>query len=314
MARRCQIRGWIHSLLDWEGAIAAIERAHKGPRPNGTGFFLGDTAYGLLARGVIQPGAGAGLKLASICDGNRNAVPPRPTEDAAFIVIDETSKAITAILDGPAITRWKTPADSALAARLLSREESKVLLVLGAGPSARALIDAYLYIRPAIREVLLWNRTPARLLELQQSLRIRGIDARIVEDLDAAVARADIISAATSSSTPLIDGSRVKPGAHVDLLGGYRADMREVSSAIFPRARVFVDDRGNALASGDLSVPIEEGVFNADQIEADLHALCQQPPIQRSATDITLYKNAGGAHIDLAVSQHVVRLLQAREA
>lgn len=249
-----------------------------------------------------MPCRGAGLKLASICPVNAKSSPQRPVEDAAFIVIDEQTKAINAILDGPAITKWKTAGDSVTAAKILSREESKVLLVLGSGPVATALVEAYLYIRPNISRILLWNRTPDKLQSTFSSLRARELNVEIVSELNEAVSKADIITSATSSSTPLILGRYVKPGAHVDLLGGYRPDMQEADSDVMSRARIFVDDRTNALLSGDIQIPLNQHVISADKIESDLYELCQAAAFTRYVHDITVYKNAGSAHIDLAVS------------
>ncbi|ROR11451.1 ornithine cyclodeaminase family protein [Erwinia sp. JUb26] len=300
----------IHDLLEWEGAINAIHSAHLGPRHSGDGFFLGDAAYGLLSRAVILPGRGAGLKMASICPANAQAQPPRAVEDAAFVAIDEETKAISAVLDGPAITRWKTAADSVTAARILSREDSATLLVLGAGPVATALVDAYLHIRPSIRNVLLWNRTAEKLTATLATLREKGIEAEIVQDLNAAVSRADIITAATSSASPLILGKYVQPGTHIDLLGGYRPDMQEADGEAVAKARIFVDDRTNAMMSGDLHIPLQQGMMTEGQIEADLYEICQNATFKRQKQDITLYKNAGGAHLDLMVSLLVIERLK----
>jgi len=300
----------IHSLLDWDGVLNAIHTAHLGPRPMGDSFFLGDTEYGLLSRGVILPGNGVGLKIASMCPANSNATPPRPVEDAAFVVIDEQTKAVSAILNGPAISVWKTPGDSVVAARRLSREDSAVLLVLGAGPIAKALVEAYLHIRPSIRQVLLWNRTAAKLNDVRALLQSRGIDAQIVEDLNAAVGRADIITSATSSSTPLILGAYVKAGTHIDLLGGYRPDMQEADANALANARIFVDDRTNAAVSGDIQIPLAAGVITPEQIEGDLYDLCQDTEFVRAPEEVTVYKNAGGAHFDLVVSQCVISRLK----
>jgi ornithine cyclodeaminase/alanine dehydrogenase-like protein (mu-crystallin family) len=299
----------IHAILDWEGVITALHEAHLGPRPQGDGFFLGDANFGVLSRGVILPGAGAGLKIASMCPANEKEAPPRPMEDAAFVVIDEKTKAIAAILDGPAITRWKTPADSVLAGRKLSREDSAVLLVLGAGPIATALVDAYLHIRPSIKQVLLWNRTPAKLDTTFAKLIARDIKVSIVENLDEAVSKADIIASATSSATPLIRGEFVRSGTHVDLLGGYRPDMQEADNALMAKARIYVDDRNNAASAGDICTPLSCGAIDASQIKGDLFDLCQDARFIRPAQEITVYKNAGGAQFDLVVSQFVIAQL-----
>ncbi len=302
----------IRALLDWEGVLQALQQAHLGARPAGDSYFIGDAEYGLFSRGVVLPGYGAGVKVCSIYPAGNAATPPVPTEQAAFIVIDEASKAIAAILDGPEITRWKTAADSALAARKLSREDSAVLLVMGAGPIAQALADAYLHIRPSLREVLLWNRTPAKLMATCAELQARGVNARIVDDLDPAMARADIIASATSAPAPLIRGELVRPGTHLDLVGGYRADMREADDQAVANARIFVDDQDSAACAGDILGPLQAGVIQPGQIEGDLYDLCQRSPFARAATDRTLYKNAGGAHLDLVVGQYALGRLKAR--
>ncbi|MEB2543765.1 ornithine cyclodeaminase family protein [Burkholderia cenocepacia] len=302
----------IRSVLDWSGVLDALHRGHAGARPVGDSYFIGDSGFGLFSRGVILPGRGAGVKIASIHPANAAAVPPLPSEQAAFLVLDERTKGLVAMLDGPEITRWKTAADSALAARMLSSEHSEVLLVLGAGPVARSLTDAYLHIRPAIREVLLWNRTPSKLEAARAALDARNIRARIVEDLDAAVARADIITAATSTSTPVIRGECVRPGTHVDLVGGYRPDMQEADCEVFRGARIFVDDRQNAAQSGDIQISMLAGVIRESDIEGDLFDLCRMPVFERSVGDRTVYKNAGGAHLDLIVSQYVIEQLKSR--
>lgn len=304
----------ISALLDWDSVLDALQQGHAGARPTGDSYFIGDARFGLFSRGVILPGKGAGFKVASIYPANSSANPPRPTEQAAFMVLDEHSKQIVAILDGPEITRWKTAADSALAARMLSREDSQVLLVVGAGPVAAALASAYLHIRPSIREVLLWNRTPARLAAMQAALAGRPIRVSVVAHLDDAVARADIITSATSATSPHLRGSLIKAGCHLDLVGGYRPDMQEADCDALRDARIFVDDRDNATQSGDIAIPLQQQLIRPEQIEGDLFDLCQMPRFQRTASERTVYKNAGGAHLDLLVSQLVVARLQAQSS
>jgi ornithine cyclodeaminase len=187
-----------------------------------------------------------------------------------------------------------------------------VLLVLGAGPIAKALVDVYLHIRPSIREVLLWNRTSSKLDKTFADLKARNINVQVVTDLDAAVKQADIITSATSSSTPLIRGEFVRPGTHVDLIGGYRPDMQEADSDVLAKARIFVDDRSTAACSGDIQIPLLAGVISQEQIEGDLFDLCQNSAFTRAADEITVYKNAGGAHFDLVVSQYAISKSKAR--
>ena len=299
----------IEAVLNWEGVLNALQEAHMGARPLGESYFIGDSTYGLFSRGVVLPGRGAGMKMASICPGNSRRDPALPSEDADFLVVDEDTKKIAAVLDGPTITRFKTAADSALAGRYLSREDSRVLLVLGSGPVARALTEAFLHIRPSIKQVLLWNRSPEKLIETRDALVRRHLDVSIVRDLDAAVAQADIISSATSATEPLIHGRHVQPGTHVDLVGGFRPDMQEADCELLGKARIFVDDRASASTSGDILIPLQSAVITEAQIEGDLFDLCQSPDFKRGRNDINVYKNAGGAHLDMVVSQYVISQL-----
>jgi len=106
----------IAAMMDWNGVLETMRQAHLGPRPIGESFFIGDEHYALFSWGVVLPGLGAGLQVCSIHPDNGLATPPRPVEQAAFLVIDEQSKAIVVILDVPQITRWKSATNSALAA------------------------------------------------------------------------------------------------------------------------------------------------------------------------------------------------------
>ncbi|VVO44852.1 ornithine cyclodeaminase family protein [Pseudomonas fluorescens] len=302
----------INAVLDWPGVLGALRQVHLGARPFIDDYLLGDSEYGLFSRGVILPGFGAGVKIASICPGNLKATLPLPVEQAAFVVIDEHTKAIVAICDGPAITAWKTAGDSALAGERLSRQDSSNLLVLGAGPVARALTEAYLHIRPGIRKVMLWNRTSSKLESFAAQLRARRIDVTLVCDLDEAVGHADIIASATASTIPLIKGRLVQPGTHVDLVGGFRSDMQEADAQLVGSARLYVDDRKGALNSGDFQIPLRAGVISEESIQADLFEICQSRAALRQPEDITLYKNTGGAHLDLTVCQYVLRHLASK--
>lgn len=302
----------IRALVDWEGVLGALHEAHQGARPFGDSYFVGDSAFGLFSRGVISPGVGSGFKLATLCPANRDAAVPLPTEHGLFLVVDEQTKAIAAALDGGEITRWKTAADSALAASMLSRVDSSTLLAIGAGPISKALVSAFMHVRPSISKVLLWNRSKEKLQQTHDELVADGVEVRIVDDLDEAVACADIITCATSAQEPLVKARFVRPGTHIDLVGGYRPDMQEAESEVFRDALIYVDDLANALASGDLQKPLQEAVIEKGQIRGDLFDLCQGREFCRAPEAVTVYKNAGGAHLDLAVSKYVVERLNLR--
>jgi ornithine cyclodeaminase/alanine dehydrogenase-like protein (mu-crystallin family) len=142
----------------------------------------------------------------------------------------------------------------------------------------------------------LWNRSAEKAKVLAE---LHGGEA--VDDLAAAVRSADIISCATASTAPLICGEWLQPGAHLDLVGAFTPDMRECDDEAVTRARLFVDSRWFAIDQpGDLSSPLRRGIIKRDRIEGDLFDLCGKdlvPP--RAPGDITLFKNGGGAHLDL---------------
>jgi len=129
------------------------------------------------------------------------------------------------------------------------------------------------------------------------------VQVEVVTDLPSAITKADIITCATSASEPLIPGALVRPGTHVDLVGGFREDMREADDDLFLNARVYVDDFSTAQVSGDICGPKRTGALR--RIEGDLYDLCRPEPFFRAAEEITVYKNAGGAHLDLVIAQTV---------
>lgn len=295
----------IRSVMTWERAIQALRDGHFGARPSAGSFLLQDGAFGLFSRGVILPGRGAGVKIASIFPPNSRKEEPLPTEDAIFIIIDEETKSVSCILDGPEITRWKTAADSALACAILSPSDSRTLLVIGAGPIALALAQAHVHVRPSIERIMLWNRTRQKLDGVAKALSQLGRAINVVADIDDAVSQADIISAATGSTSPIIKGRFLKPGAHVDLVGSYRPDMREADDEVIAQSDVFVDFADTALEAGDIAGAIANGSLARSDIRGDLFDLVRSAP--KCGRKTTVFKNAGGAHLDLLVALAAVQ-------
>ena len=299
----------IRSVMNWERAIQALRHGHQGARPSTQDLLVQSGPFSVFSRGVVLPGYGAGVKVCSIFPPNAYKDTPLPTEDAIFVVIDEEQKSISCILDGPEVTRWKTAADSALASAILSADDSKSLLVIGAGPIALALAQAHIHVRPSIERIMLWNRTPQKLVSVSQSLRQLGRTIDVVTDIDDAVSRADIISAATGSVIPIIKGRFLKSGAHVDLVGGYRSDMREADDDVIEQADVFVDFKDTALGTGDITQAIANGSLAQSDIKGDLFEMVRSAPERNGKA--TVFKNAGGAHLDLLIALAAAKALDA---
>lgn len=238
-----------------------------------------------------------------------NASNEHPTVNAAYLLFDGATGLPSAAIDGDALTARRTAAVSALAARHLARADAKRLLIVGTGQLAPNLALAHGAERD-IDQVAVWGRNLAAAESTAAGLVADGMPAVAVEvdDLATAVADADIISCATGATAPLIHGEWLRPGAHLDLVGGFRADMREADDESVRRATIFVDTVAGASVSGDLAQPLADGVLAEEGIAADLGDLVSaRHPGRRSDEEITFFKSAGFAAADLAAARLVAR-------
>lgn len=206
-----------------------------------------------------------------------------------------------AIVDGGELTARRTAATSALAASKLARVDASELLVCGTGRLSLNLMQAHAEVRSLTR-IHVWGRNGDTAERTAAEARIMGLPAIAVSDLAAAARTADVISCATLSSQPLIDGNWLKAGAHLDLVGGYKPDMREADDTAIRRASVFVDTLAGAThEAGDIVQPLESGVLTPDAIRAELAELVRgEKPGRRDDNEITLFKSVGAALEDLA--------------
>ncbi len=255
---------------------------------------------------AISPDAVMGVKLVSVVPGN--GARGKPSVTGAYVLMSGVTGEPLAVLDGARLTLWRTAAASALAADFLARPDAETLVMVGAGTLAEHLIEAHCAIRP-IREVRIWNRSPDKARALAAKYAGRAFAVTAVTDLDAALAGADVVSAATMSQEPIIRGEALRPGTHVDLVGGYTPAMREADDRAIARARVFVDTRAGALKeAGDLTRPIAAGVLAPEAVVADLADLCRGAKRGRETADeITLFKSVGTALEDLVAARLVWR-------
>lgn len=283
-----------------DGAVQPVRHHHTIERPDGTNpTLLLMPAWTDLMRAGTSDGGHIGVKIVTVSPDN-NAI-GKPAVMGLYLLLDAATGAPQALLDGPRLTQWRTACASALAATYLAREDASRLLIIGAGALSRFLAGAHSAVRP-IREIRIWNRTPANAETAAADLRRSGLNASVAPILDEALGWADIVSAATISSAPLVKGALLSPGTHVDLVGGFTPTMREADDETIRRARVFVDTRAGATKeAGDIVQPLASGVLTNDAIVADLHELARGEKPGRGAPDeITLFKSVGAALEDLA--------------
>lgn len=281
------------------GADAPVRHHHPVPRPGM------DRPADLLIMPAWRPGSVTGIKIVHVASGNE--AKGVPSIQGLYILFDGPTGTPRAVLDGAALTLRRTAGASALAASFLARDDVRTHLVIGAGALCPNFVHAHRAARPSLDKALIWNRRPEKAETAATALNEQGIDAEAVRDLPAAIGRADLISAATNATEPLIRGADVRPGTHVDLVGAYTRPMRESDDALIRAASVYVDTREGALAeAGDLLQAIDSGAFSPDQIRGDLRELVLgQVPGRRSGDEITLFKSVGAALEDLVAAEAV---------
>jgi ornithine cyclodeaminase len=299
----------VHQALPYAGLIAALRDGFAKPgvvptRHHHEVARPGQDPAVLLLMPAWQPGDVTGVKLVHICSGNEQR--SLPTVQGLYILFDGPTGTPRAVMDGTALTLRRTAASSALAASWLAREDAARLLVVGAGALAPHLARAHAAIR-RFDDIAVWNRSPERAEQVAAELAGEALPARAAADLEAALSEADVISCATMSREPLVQGGLVRPGAHVDLVGAFMPAMRESDDELMRRGRVYVDTRAGALAeAGDVLLAIESGALTAERIAGDLFELAQGRCRGRTdEREITVFKSVGNALEDLIAARLV---------
>ena len=292
-------------LLSWEGSVAALRAGHLWPKADIADIFLGPQTATLLNRAAFIDGLGYGVKAVTVVGDN--PAKGLPTVQGAMMVYAPDTGALSAIIDSRLVTEIKTASDSTLGARLLARPDSKRLLIVGAGTVAESLIRAYSAIFPGLEHISIWARRP----EQAQALvaRMTGITAKlsVAEHLATAAASADIISSATMARMPVLKGVWISPGTHVDLLGAFKADMREADDELISPGSLYVDSRDTTLHHiGELMIPLAAGIIAEKDVKGDFYDLIARgASARKSGDEITVFKNGGGAHLDLMIADYI---------
>lgn len=288
----------VEDRLDWLALTDALSVGHQGPKATVEDVFLYQGNATLLNRSAWAPGMGIAVKCATVFPDNPAA--GKPMIGGAVSLFSAEDGALEAFLDFGLVTKWKTAGDSLLAARRLARPDSKTILIVGAGTVGGSLRQAYGAAFPDAH-FLIWNRT------FQKAETIAEGDDRMTAapDLAEAVGQADIVTSATMSTEPLLRGDWFRPGQHIDLIGAYRPDMREVDDSALTRSRVFVDSYDTTMGHiGELKIPLEAGTITPDHVVADYYE--PEKFVRRSEDEITLFKNGGGAHLDLMTARYIL--------
>ncbi|WP_271272451.1 ornithine cyclodeaminase family protein [Aliamphritea hakodatensis] len=240
------------------------------------------------------------IKIVTVTPGN--SARSLPAIAGNVLIFRRDTGAHVALLDGAVLTARRTAAASALAADKLARKDARHLLILGAGKVAQQLPDAFAAVRP-IDQISIWNNHPDGAEALAASLRQQGKNATAVHDLQDAVSRADIITAATLAQQPLIKGEWLQPGQHLDLIGAFTPTMREADDQALQRSSIYIDTAFACQEAGELKIPLVSGAISQNDICGDLYSLTANPTsARRSSEEITLFKSVGNAVMDLSAA------------
>ena len=259
----------------------------------------------LLLMPTWQPESNMGVKLVTVAPGN--PAKQLPTVHSIFILFDATTGVPLAMIDGEELTLRRTAAASALASTYLSRPDSATLLLVGTGTLAPYMAAAHCAARP-IRNIRVWGRSKEKAEDTAHQIGLQdlpqGVSIQTATDLEAEARSADIISCATTSTTPIVLGQWIQSGTHVDLVGGFKPNMREADDKLINMSTVFVDTIAGTLAeAGDLIQPIAYGSFTPDAIAAELADLSSGRHTGRTdPQQITLFKSVGTGIEDLCAA------------
>jgi len=295
-------------LLPMEAAVDALEAAFgSGALPAAPFRTHIETEAGSLVAMPATGPQGTGVKLLTVTSGNPEV--GRPLIQGLYSLFSAGTQEPEAVIEGAALTALRTGAVSGLATRYLAREEAARLVIFGAGTQARSHLEAMLAVRP-VETVTFVSRTADRAEALAGLAREMGVTAKVAGP--DAVRTADIVCTCTTSPTPVFEGSLLSRGSHVNAVGAYTPQTRELDDDTIGRARVVVETREVALAeAGDLLIPLGAGSIGPDHVVADLSEVVHGVTVRRSPEEVTVFKSVGVAFEDLVVARAAVDRLGA---
>lgn len=257
----------------------------------------------LLLMPAWNPSKEAGVKIVTISPNNGKY--DLPSIQGTYIYLDAHKGMVKAILAAKSLTAKRTAATSALASSYLSKEDASSLLMIGTGALSANLIVAHASVRP-IKTVYVWGRTLEKAQAICDELANEEFNISAIETISTIISEVDIISCATLSKIPLVLGEHLKEGQHIDLVGAYKKDMREADDESIQKSTVFVDTyQGGLKESGDIVIPLQNGIIRDSDIKADLFELCSNKKQGRlHDTEITFFKSVGHALEDLAAATY----------
>jgi ornithine cyclodeaminase len=248
-----------------------------------------------------------GVKIVSVYPEN----PARglPSVPATMVLLDAQTGMLISLMDGTCLTRIRTGAASGVATDILSRPDSSIFALFGAGGQAEMQLEAVLTVRP-VKEVRVFGLQGIE--EFAQRMRNRfeakfNCAIKAVSSPAEAVHNADIITTVTTSKTPVYDGKLLKKGVHVNGVGSYTPEMHENDEYFVTRAKVYVDTRDGAFAeAADLIIPAKNRTFSFDQVVGEIgEVIAGKAPGRVCAEENTFFKTVGSGVQDIVTARRI---------
>lgn len=306
----------VRRVLDFPSAIAAVTEAHVAHArgqvvmPVRLSMAWDERPSEMEAMPAYlggPPGQDAfGVKLITYV--GTNTARGIPAIHAVIVLFDPDDGRPIAIMDGRYSTAVRTAAASALATKLLAREDASVLAVAGAGVQGRSHLEAILAVRPIeVVRVVDSDRSRAEEMVREVTTAHPSLLVQVDDTVRQAVQGADVIVTATTSLSPILEWAWIAPGTHVNAIGSHSPGVRELATEVVARSRIVVDSREAALKeAGDFLIPIREGAMTADAVGTELGQVAAGlRPGRSGRVEVTLYKSCGIALQDVAMARLV---------
>jgi ornithine cyclodeaminase len=292
--------------LSWSDVIQALTKGHQKERALLRDSLIEQENSSMLSRSAWVKGLGYGVKSVTITPANSQI--GLPTVQGSMLIFNHDTGQAEVLIDSELITYWKTAADSVLGATLLARPTSQSLLIVGAGVVAESLVRAYTSAFSNLNDIKIYNHKPDKAKKLAKKLHSLGYPCSLSTSLFDDSANADIIACATMSQEPIVFGDHVSAGTHVDLIGAFKPNMREADDVLLQKSRLFVDCVDTTIDHiGELMIPISNEAIKRTDVLGDLYDLINMRIEGRlTPDDITVFKNGGGAHLDLMTARAII--------
>ncbi|EJQ04194.1 MULTISPECIES: ornithine cyclodeaminase family protein [Bacillus] len=267
--------------------------------------FANERNMALIMPSVAEGLEALGLKVVTVVPENKKV--GKKTINGIVMLSDFQTGEPLALLEGSYLTMIRTGALSGVATKYLARHNAKTLCIIGTGEQAKGIAEAIFAVRD-IEKVILYNRTEEKAYAFAEYIQERfNKPAYVHTNANEAISEADIIVTTTNASTPVFS-EKLQKGVHINAVGSFKPNMQELPShAIAGANKVVVESKEAALdETGDLQVPIKEGLFKANAIHAELGQIISKEKAGRENNEeITIFKSVGLAVVDIIVAKYL---------